>query len=196
MEKDKIIIHTILKSAQQLLQRFGFDKTTMSDIAKNAGKGKSTLYHYFASKDEIFNEVIKMEMDDLFSKVKNAVDSKSNSSDKLGAYILVKINTLKEKRNLYHFAIETDFNSISLNKYIVLLRKRYDNKEKELLKSILTKGVDDDVLLINNKNINLLSEILVSCIRGVEFDILVNNKYKSLSSQVDFLVKILIKGLS
>jgi len=196
MEKDKIIIQTILESAQKLLQRFGFVKTTMSDIAKYAGKGKSTLYHYFTSKDEIFNEVIKMEMDELFLQVKDAVDTKNSSTDKLKAYILVKINNLKEKKNLYHFAIESDINSVSLSKYMILLRNRYDNKEISLLKTILVKGVDDGVLVIKNNNIDLLSELLVSSIRGVEFDILVNHKYKSLSNEINFLVNILIKGLS
>lgn len=196
MEKDKIIIQTILESAQKLLQKFGFVKTTMSDIAKYAGKGKSTLYHYFTSKDEIFNEVIKMEMDELFLQVKNAVDVETNSKDKLKAYILIKINNLKEQRNLYHFAIKPDNNSVSFSKDMVLLRNRYDNKEISLLKSILVKGVEDGVLVIKNENFDLISELLVSSIRGVEFDILVNNKYKSLSNQINFLVDVLIKGLS
>ncbi|MGX1023931.1 AcrR family transcriptional regulator [Psychroflexus sp. MBR-150] len=194
MKKDKIIIQEILFSAQQLLVKFGIEKTTMADIAKNAGKGKSTLYHYFKSKDEIFNQVIQMEMDTLFQKVKKAIESKNNCNDKLKEYILIKIKTLKEKRNLYRFAIETDTNSI--NKYITLLKNRYDKKEKEILNNILVQGVDNNILAIDNERIEPLSELIVSCIRGIEFDILTKNKINKLFSQADFLANILIKGLS
>ncbi len=38
----------------------------MEDIAKAAGKGKSTLYYYYTSKDEIFNAVIEDEMHEDF----------------------------------------------------------------------------------------------------------------------------------
>ncbi|NLP59043.1 TetR/AcrR family transcriptional regulator [Lutibacter sp. B1] len=193
MKKDKIIIREILFSAQELLQRFGFDKTTMADIAKNAGKGKSTLYHYFKSKDEIFNQVIKMEMDTLFQKVKKAVDLKENCNDKLKEYILIKIKTLKEKRNLYHFAIQTDTDS--LNKFISLFKKRYDKKEKEILNAILVQGVENKDLTIENERIEPLSELIVSCIRGIEFDILTKNEINKLFNQADFLTNIIIKGL-
>ena len=63
MEKEEIIVRETIESAKKLFQQFGLHKTTMEDIAKSAGKGKSTLYYYFKSKDEIFDKVIeKMEV--------------------------------------------------------------------------------------------------------------------------------------
>ena len=43
----------ILSAAKNLFSRFGLEKTTMEDIAKAAGKGKSSLYYYFKSKEEV-----------------------------------------------------------------------------------------------------------------------------------------------
>ena len=70
MTKDEIIIQAIIDAAKKLIQQYGLNKTTMEDIAKAAGKGKSTLYYYFKSKEDIFDEVIKQEMDDFFGQVK------------------------------------------------------------------------------------------------------------------------------
>ena len=53
LNKDEIIKAKILEGADKLFQKYGLGKTTMEDIAKDAGKGKSTLYYYFKSKEEI-----------------------------------------------------------------------------------------------------------------------------------------------
>lgn len=43
----------IARTAAELFDSAGYPQTTMDDIARAVGVGKSTLYHYFASKDEI-----------------------------------------------------------------------------------------------------------------------------------------------
>ena len=43
----------IARTAAELFDSAGYPRTTMEDIAKAVGVGKSTLYHYFSSKDEI-----------------------------------------------------------------------------------------------------------------------------------------------
>ena len=83
-----------------------------------------------------------------------------------------------------------------VNKEFTNLRNRYDNEEKKLIGSILTKGVESK--LFTNEitpEIDTLSELLVSCIRGVEMDIIAHNKNKALADKADLLVSILIKGI-
>ena len=55
----------IIAAATTLFSRFGLDKTTMEDIAKAAKKGKSSLYYYFKSKEQVFAEVIRKEISGL-----------------------------------------------------------------------------------------------------------------------------------
>src|SRR5262249_21199824 len=43
----------ILDAAERLLARFGYKKTTMEDIAREAGLGKRTLYLHVASKEAV-----------------------------------------------------------------------------------------------------------------------------------------------
>ena len=62
LEKDEVIVREIVSSARGLFEKFGLKKTTMEDIAKEAGKGKSSLYYYFESKYEIFEAVVDQEM--------------------------------------------------------------------------------------------------------------------------------------
>ena len=194
MEKDEIVIQDIINGAKKLMQQYGLKKTTMEDIAKAAGKSKSTLYYYFKDKEEIFDRVINLEIDEFFQTVKTAVNKQSDAISMLKAYIVTKVKTLREKINLYTFA-ENDLQG-RLNKEFTNLRNRYDNEEKKMISSILTKGVETSLFKKEiTQEIDVLSELLVSCVRGVEMDIITHNKNKALTDKADLRVEMLIKGI-
>ena len=41
----------IIKAARQVFNKYGYEKTRMEHIAKAFGKGKSSIYYYFESKE-------------------------------------------------------------------------------------------------------------------------------------------------
>jgi AcrR family transcriptional regulator len=51
----------ILAGARRLFMAKGFDATSMSDIAEEAGVSKGTLYVYFESKDRLFRTLVQEE---------------------------------------------------------------------------------------------------------------------------------------
>lgn len=195
MEKDEIIIQDIINGAKKLMQQYGLKKTTMEDIAQTAGKSKSTLYYYFKDKEEIFDKVINLEIDEFFHAVKTSVNKQADAVSMLKAYIVTKVKILRDKTNLYSIAIKNDLQG-RVNKGFTNLRNRYDNEEKLLISSILTKGVESKLFTNEIKTeIDTLSELLVSCIRGIEMDIITHNKNKDLADKADLLIEILIKGI-
>lgn len=52
----------ILKAATDLFVQYGYDKTTVSDIAKAAGVSKGMIYLHFESKQALFEKLIVQEM--------------------------------------------------------------------------------------------------------------------------------------
>lgn len=52
----------ILEASRKLFLRYGFDKTTVADIAKQAGISKGGIYLYFKSKDQIMEQLLLKEM--------------------------------------------------------------------------------------------------------------------------------------
>lgn len=54
--KDEIQ-ESILDASQKLFLQYGYEKTSIEKIAKQAKISKSNLYNYFKSKDEIFNKL-------------------------------------------------------------------------------------------------------------------------------------------
>ena len=52
----------ILSSASKLFVHYGFDKTTVSDIAREAGVSKGAIYLHFKSKEELLESLIVHEL--------------------------------------------------------------------------------------------------------------------------------------
>src|SRR5262245_26758650 len=51
----------ILDAAEAVIIRLGYDKTTMSDIAEEAGVSRRTVYLYFNGKEELFEALLYRE---------------------------------------------------------------------------------------------------------------------------------------
>ncbi len=99
--KDEIIKNEILGEAQKLFRQYGLKKTTMDEIAAACGKAKSTLYHYFKSKEDVFDSVISLEMINLRRHVKNKVEEFKGMEDKILTYTIEFHKEVINKANLY-----------------------------------------------------------------------------------------------
>lgn len=70
----KIKKELIISSARELFEKYGIKKTSMDEIASNAGITKKTIYAYFNNKAEIINYFIKEELNNM----KKIVEEYSN----------------------------------------------------------------------------------------------------------------------
>ncbi|NGF55655.1 helix-turn-helix transcriptional regulator [Parapedobacter sp. SGR-10] len=71
MEQDKITL-SIKKAARELFRRYGYNKTSVNELAKQASISKATFYKYFSSKELILHEVlmdyIRENVEDILNK--------------------------------------------------------------------------------------------------------------------------------
>ncbi|MBL4892408.1 MAG: TetR/AcrR family transcriptional regulator [Rhizobiaceae bacterium] len=59
----------ILKIAAKSFAESGFDRASMSQIARQCGISKASIYHYYTSKDELLFEVLDQHMQNLVHKI-------------------------------------------------------------------------------------------------------------------------------
>jgi len=191
--KDEIIKEVILKSAQQLFQQYGIKKTTMEDIAKAMGKGKSTLYYYYCSKEEIFDAVILKEMAEVFSSTKHAVETAVSAEDKLKAYSITKIKTVRQKANLYKIVSGELMDNVRCLKH---LHHQFVAQEVDLVTNILQFGIENgEFNPIIRDNLDLFPAIIVSSLRGLEMDMALDEKYALLENKMESILNIMIYGI-
>jgi AcrR family transcriptional regulator len=72
----------ILTASLQLFVQKGFTETSMREIARAAGVGKSTLYDYFSSKDEILIAYVVEEVQQLTAWAEEIIRLDISAADK------------------------------------------------------------------------------------------------------------------
>ncbi|MDP8217705.1 MAG: TetR/AcrR family transcriptional regulator [Candidatus Theseobacter exili] len=181
----------IISAAQSLFSRFGLEKTTMEDIAKAAKKGKSSLYYYFKSKEEVFAEVIGKEINGLKSIITDAVKKEDNPRNKLLAFVETRLDYLSKKADQYT-TIKDEF--LKHYEFIESLTMEYSNWEKYEIRDIIEYGRKKGSFKINDSD-NVLNAVYFA-FKGMEYPWLIKMSRKELKSVVNELVDILVKGMS
>jgi AcrR family transcriptional regulator len=137
--------NSIVEVARGIFANYGFRKTTMNEIADGVGKGKSSLYYYFSSKEDVYRAVIEMEAETMKQKLVDAIDGVDDPVGKLRIYVVTRMEILHELIN-FHQAINSEY--LTNIDFIQKMRKKYDNEEVTLLKNILQIGVDSGTFRI------------------------------------------------
>jgi AcrR family transcriptional regulator len=64
--------HRLIDAARQVFVRYGVGKSTMADIAREAGVSRQTLYNVYAGKDELLRATVRMTIADGMREVEAA----------------------------------------------------------------------------------------------------------------------------
>src|ERR1700754_5251835 len=95
--KEDLMQQQILAAAKRLFQQYGLAKVTMDDVARAIGKGRSSLYYYYKSKDEIFNAIMDIEIRHMLTAIARAVGRAATVEQKINAFCVTKLKVLREK---------------------------------------------------------------------------------------------------
>ncbi len=164
LTKDEIVKKEIVMKARELFQRFGFKKTTMDEIAAECGKSKSTLYHYYKNKDDVFRAVIKEEKHILRSRVMEVVSLKDNGIEKMKAYFVTMLREIDSLSNLYRLVKKETTNMTSANQLLKGLLKEEKVTIKQFHQEIIEEGLYPDSDKID---IDSLADFLIAAMMGI-----------------------------
>jgi len=183
----------IVSVANKLFSRFGFQKTSMDEIAKTARKAKGSLYYHFASKEELFKEVVSREMSVLKNQLSDIVhNTELNAKDKIKNYLILRMQLLNNAAN-YHETLKADF--FEHFHFIDDLRTELDVWEKENLEKIINQGVEAGEFR-PIADMDVLLDVFIMVIKGLEIPFFLQNKYVKYAPHFEGLIGILTKGLS
>ncbi|MDR2487394.1 MAG: TetR/AcrR family transcriptional regulator [Clostridiales Family XIII bacterium] len=84
----------ILNAAFEVFLEGGPQNMRMEEIARRAGFGKSTLYEYFSSKDDIITELVHIKMGDPYKSLRESIDPSLSPRDKLKVWLSGEIALL------------------------------------------------------------------------------------------------------
>jgi|SRR4051812_14131316 len=98
----------IVEAAERHFSRYGYEKTTVSDLAKAIGFSKAYIYKFFVSKQAIGEAICSKTLNSIVASVEDAVAGASTSRDKLRrmfkALTTTAVSLFFNDRKLYDIA--------------------------------------------------------------------------------------------
>ena len=121
-----------------LVEKFGFSKLSLNDIAQELGKTKGFLYYYYQDKEAIFRAALRSKVDEAQADLVRALSRERSGMDKIRRYCF-----------FLHERIQAEMPNT--------LRLREDIRSKQ---PALMDGVMDAVNSVTQMNIPLLEDLL------------------------------------
>ena len=180
----------IIKIARQVFNKYGYDKTRMDHIAKAVGKGKSSIYYYFKSKEQIFQAVVLKEAIAFRRNMIDSINSNENPADKIKTYIITRMNTIKVYNNFHSALKNTRLRHID---FVRRLNIFYDNEEIRLFHNILEEGVNKGYFSISN--LDMAAVAIIMAVKGIEDYILRTENPEIFTTRIDALLRIILHGI-
>ena len=183
LEEREIRKKQILDGALKVFKLHGIEKTTMDEIAHESGFGKATLYYYYASKDEVFIDVMVKGWKDLWEGIESLIVEEKSPKNKFVG-IIVKIGLIvKDNKNLYGFLFTAPNHIHDSSKQIW---KTYQERLYAILGSIIDEGIK------KNEFIDVEPKVLMKAVGGLFHGLVLNNEDDLGDSDLKFMVNNLI----
>jgi AcrR family transcriptional regulator len=129
---------SILDAADQLLGRFGYQKTTLDDLAREAKIGRRTIYLHFQSKEEIFLASIDRVVERLCAELARIAADDLPPAERLRRMLLTRVLFRFDSVHGYYQSLDE---MLALLRTAYLERRsRYFADEAKILAEVLAEG--------------------------------------------------------
>ncbi len=105
----------ILDAAREIFFKKSFYEATMDDIAQLSGVKKPTIYYYYPSKIDLASELVELNIEILFGKIKEIIYNTIDIKQRIEKIVNFYINLLEENSKIF----------------IIMQRIGYDFMQKE-----------------------------------------------------------------
>ncbi|HOW39987.1 MAG TPA: TetR/AcrR family transcriptional regulator [Bacteroidales bacterium] len=180
----------VILTAGQIFSRYGFRKTTMDEIAKALKMGKSSIYYYFESKEEIFEAVVLYEANILRNELTTAIKSVESPIEKMRKYVFVRMRSFEKLSNYYNAIFDKNLDHFD---FIETIREKYDREELAILRLILYHGSRMNVFSIDNSEYTALA--IQTTLKGLEVPLFWKKRELNIDKRLNAILDVLFKGI-
>ncbi|HEX9777736.1 MAG TPA: TetR/AcrR family transcriptional regulator [Geopsychrobacteraceae bacterium] len=139
-QKKRETRRAIIAAAIRLFGERGYERTSIEDLAAEAGVGKGTIYGYFSTKQEIFQAFCGEEIENSFRAVSETVDPEAPLLRQLLTLFMLQFRFVTKNREFgRHLLREMAFPKTANRKSLEYIQRYLDTLE-ELLHRAGAKG--------------------------------------------------------
>jgi TetR/AcrR family transcriptional regulator, cholesterol catabolism regulator len=141
VQPDSSTQERLLDRAAELFWRKGFAATTTREIAASLGIRQASLYHHFASKEDLLCQLCVTSLEQLLHEVQSAVNESNSPEGQIRLFVHAHLNTLLKYRTRHALMLkELRALSGTCRRQVLGLRKRYEKLVLSILKHGRTVG--------------------------------------------------------
>jgi AcrR family transcriptional regulator len=182
----------ILDAALRVFGQYGFRRTSMDDVAREADIGKGTIYLSFTSKEEVFQALSERLSQRMLAGAEAASRQPGTTADKLAAMHAAWFGTYADTiRRSPHAADLLDAKHRLSADLVTDAASRY----KRLVRDVLTDAAVAGELDLEPAGLtaDTAAELLIACARGLESSAASPAAYRR---HLATLVRVMIAGLA
>lgn len=187
------IRHSIIDAAAGLFGQYGYEKTSIDEIAKTAHKAKTSVYYHFDSKLSIFKAVLERE----FSQLKGELDKvlAENAGDEnssVAEYLKTRFNKMQDMV-VYRKSVLSSFVHASgeVAEVSEKIREEFDEWEYGYFNTLAEKGRELQIFT-EAVSPDAFARMMNSILRGLEVRLFYTNDYEAMRSTYESMVELLI----
>ena len=153
----------LIEAARVLFTRYGYERTTMTAIAREAKKGRRTLYMHFPSKEMLLRRVIEAELNRILDSLRVIARKDIPADRKIMEFVFSRLENVRHTvfRN---GSLRADFTRFYLT--IDSIRRTYDKIEINLIREVIVEGREQGLFRFGNADV--MAEIIHYSVKGLE----------------------------
>ena len=180
----------VIITAGEIFSHYGFKKTTMDEIANALKMGKSSIYYYFSSKEEIFEAVVLYEANVLRNELTTAIKAVESPIEKLRNYVFVRMKSFEKLSNYYNAIFDKNLDHFD---FIETVRSRYDREELAIIRLLLFHGARKKVFNVKNSEYTALA--IQTTLKGFEVPLFWKKKEVNIEDRLNATLDVLFNGI-
>ncbi|MEX0987447.1 MAG: TetR/AcrR family transcriptional regulator [Bacteroidales bacterium] len=181
----------IVGAARKVFSRNGYKNTTMDELAHAASMGKSSMYYYYNSKEEIFEAVVVREAQELKKQLNKVISSGKSPIERLKDYIMFRLYHVKTVANFYTVLKEDCLEQML---FVKRVRKKFEDEEIKMVRAILEGGIREGAFIINNPEIGAIA--FTTMLKGLELPLFLNEYSRSEKEKLlEDLIEVVLYGI-
>jgi len=180
----------IILTAIKIFSKYGFKKTTMDEISKALKKGKSSIYYYYGSKEEIFEAVVLYEANQLRRKLTSAIKAVDSPTEKLTSYIFVRMRAFEKLSNYYNAVFDKKLDHFE---FIEKIRMRYDREELAIFRLLVYLGKQRGTFKVEDSEYTAMA--IQTMLKGFEVPMFWRKKDLNNERRLSAILNVIFNGI-
>jgi len=129
----------ILKAAERRFLRFGVPKTTMDEVAREAGCSRTTLYAHFSNKEDLYASLLQQDSEAFIKEASGVLATEASAGKKIRRIVDITRHTYA-RNHVMRLAAARDV-EMSLETVAHAFTREQEQRIVDLLRRVLDEGV-------------------------------------------------------